>query len=90
MSTLRGKPPLRDFSFSDAQRLVLSLSLSPSILCQSGQGERARGEAGEAEAALRALSSATTPWKSMFGGSTFRGFSPSFSRMNLSLLSVSP
>lgn len=54
----------------------LRFCLSLRILCQSGQGERARGEAGEAEAAVRALSSATTPWKSMFGGSTFVGLSP--------------
>lgn len=81
--------------FSDAQRLVLSLSfcLSLSSLCQSGQGESARGEAGEVEAALRALSSATTPWKRIFGGSTFLGFSPSVNRTlctNANLLFVSP
>ncbi|KAI7794627.1 hypothetical protein IRJ41_016934 [Triplophysa rosa] len=62
-------------------------------LCQSGQGESARGEAGEVEAALRALSSATTPWKRIFGGSTFLGFSLSVNRTsctNANLLFLTP
>lgn len=71
--------------------LSLSFCLSLRILCQSGQGERARGEAGEAEAAVRALSSATTPWKSMFGGSKFLGLSPRDRRtMCMSLLFSPP
>lgn len=69
----------------------LSFCLSLCILCQSGQGERARGEVGETEAAVRALSSATTPWKSMFGGSTFLGLSPRDRRsMCMSLLFSPP
>lgn len=69
----------------------LSFCLSLRILCQSGQGERARGEAGETEAAVCALSSATTPWKSMFGGSTFLGLSPRDRRsMCMSLLFSPP